>query len=59
MKVVITIGEMTNLMTPKQKIGRSMREIRDALNELDKTENEFKIKDRIKYEFTRLLEEHT
>ena len=24
-------------MTPKQKIGRSMREIRDALNELDKT----------------------
>ena len=24
-------------MTPKQKVGRSMREIRDALNELDKT----------------------
>ena len=24
-------------LTPKQKIGRSMREIRDALNELDKT----------------------
>jgi hypothetical protein len=24
-------------MTPKQKIGRSMREIRDALNELDRT----------------------
>ena len=24
-------------MTPKQKIGQSMREIRDALNELDKT----------------------
>ena len=24
-------------MTPKQKIGKSMREIRDALNELDKT----------------------
>ena len=24
-------------LTPKQKIGKSMREIRDALNELDKT----------------------
>ena len=24
-------------MTPKQKVGKSMREIRDALNELDKT----------------------
>ena len=23
-------------MTPKQKIGKSMREIRDSLNELDK-----------------------
>ena len=38
-------------LTPKQKIGRSMREIRDALNELDKTvkmnlklKNELKIK---------------
>ena len=25
------------VLTPKQKIGKSMREIRDALNELDKT----------------------
>ena len=38
-------------LTPKQKIGRSMREIRDALNELDRTvkmnlklKNELKIK---------------
>ena len=34
-------------MTPKQKVGRSMREIRDALNELDKT---IKMNQRLKNE---------
>ena len=44
-------------MTPKQKIGKSMREIRDALNELDKNrKDESKTKNRIKYEVRRLLE---
>jgi len=47
-------------LTPKQKIGRSMREIRDALNELDKTvKMNLKLKTELKMNHKSILEKHT